>query len=395
MAAVALALHRASALAPAALARRGVILAPAGGAAALDALVAAVAASGLRPDVVKPEGLLASLAAGGVCSVFAGEYGSTSDLAECDAHVYRYKQAVGLYKLVSGGSAPQWFSPQDDQEANLERNGWNFLATDEDEGTVEWGTPAPLDAAPFTVTLEDGIAEAARLVRESGVALLRQAVPLALLEPCASAVSAGLEECRSELAEKRLQLNNFDKVDFAEIVHRSDGRYDIKVYDESISNLVAGAAWKPLLNELLGSDHVELYQSVIVANPGAKAQGLHCDNGHLFPGEAHLENPHCVVVIVPLIDVNVENGPTEFWPASQKEAAAKLLFLEAKTHFIPSQSSLALAADKGDVIVFDTRTVHRGMPNTSREPRAILYLAFARPWYSEGVRNFPEKRLFQ
>ena len=47
----------------------------------------------------------------------------------------------------------------------------------------------------------------------------------------------------------------------------------------------------------------------------------------------------------------------------------------------------------GDAILFDTRTVHRGMANAGDAKRPILYIAYARPWYTEGTKNFPDETL--
>ena len=69
------------------------------------------------------------------------------------------------------------------------------------------------------------------------------------------------------------------------------------------------------------------------------------------------------------------------------------MYETSKVMNIPSESSLQLAGNVGDIIVFDTRTVHRGMPNESSDKRPILYLAYARPWYTEGTKNFPDEKL--
>eukprot|EP00962_Isochrysis_galbana_P046914 scaffold19007_cov107-Isochrysis_galbana.AAC.1 len=58
-------------------------------------------------------------------------------------------------------------------------------------------------------------------------------------------------------------------------------------------------------------------------------------------------------------------GPTEFWPGSHV------------AHAVPDldqMPSVALEAEKGDVLVFDYRTFHRGLANMSpTEPRPVLY----------------------
>ena len=51
-------------------------------------------------------------------------------------------------------------------------------------------------------------------------------------------------------------------------------------------------------------------------------------------------------------------------------------------------SGVGPCVDAGGAVLFDYRTVHRGTANRSAEDRPLLYLTFARPWFSDTV-NFP------
>eukprot|EP00049_Salpingoeca_infusionum_P007968 m.128580 g.128580 ORF g.128580 m.128580 type:complete len:122 (-) comp13873_c1_seq4:1820-2185(-) len=48
----------------------------------------------------------------------------------------------------------------------------------------------------------------------------------------------------------------------------------------------------------------------------------------------------------------------------------------------------------GDVIMFDYRTVHRGVANTSQKSRPLLYQVYSKSWFADVV-NFGEESLFQ
>ena len=48
---------------------------------------------------------------------------------------------------------------------------------------------------------------------------------------------------------------------------------------------------------------------------------------------------------------------------------------------------------RGDAVMYDQRTVHRGTANASGETRPVLYLLFKRPWYHENL-NFGDEPLF-
>ena len=358
-----------------------------------DAIARVLAGRGVRPEVHDLDGLDVALRGGDatdVVAVFAGRYDVSPALDAVAADVYRYEVSVDKFKLQRG-EGPRWVSLDEDQEQCYDKNGWNFLTPEE---PADWGCPPPLDVEPYECAVGDA-AKAKALVLEHGVAFLRGAVSHAVLDPCAAAMDERWARCEAALGAKSppLRFNGADRFEFSEVVHRSDGRYDM-ILPETVRDALADAPWLPVVRELLGDDFVSLYESAIVSVPGAKAQAQHSDNGHLFPGsDQHIESPHCVTVVCPLCDVTAENGPTEFWPGSHHESVAFAMYEESKTMNIPSQSSLQLAGSVGDIIVFDTRVVHRGMPNETGEKRPILYLAYARPWYTEGTKNFPDDTL--
>ncbi len=362
----------------------------------VDAVAASLISRGLEPDVVDVDRLAAALAQPDVAAIYAGRYASHEalDTLEPTKPLYRYEKSAGAFKLdrrCEASDAPKWVSLEvESEEKCLERNGWNFLTPEE---PATWGAPPCLDAEEFVVD-QDGIRDA---VVEHGVAFVRDMIPTDVLKRCASIVDQRWAEIETALSEKTppLLLNGIDRFEFNEIVHRSDGRFDMKVPEE-IRSFLAEAPWVPAVHALLGPDCVPLYDSAIVSVPGAKTQDMHSDNGHLFPhAPEHIASPHCVTVICPLVDVDADNGPTEFWPGSHYESVAKELFEErARTGaHIPSKSSLQLAGSVGDAILFDTRTVHRGMANSGKAKRPILYIAYARPWYTEGTKNFPDETL--
>jgi len=357
-------------------------------------VAATLAGRGLLPEVVVSDGLQAALDRGDIESVFAGRYDRHALLDTCPSAVYRYDRATGMFKRTRNGEdLPRWVSLEtESEEGCLTRNGWNFLTPEE---PATWGRPEPLDPAPYTCEGVD-VARATQLVLDEGVALVRGAIHRDALEPCIRAVAERWDACEAALGALTppKRFNGADRFEFNEIVHRSDGRYDM-ILPAAVQEALEDAPWLPVVRELLGADYASLYDSCIVSVPGAKTQAQHSDNGHLFPGREHVRWPHCVTVIVPLCDVTAENGPTEFWPGSNREEKARALFDEMRSTgaMIPSAPGLELAGAVGDAIVFDTRTVHRGMPNGSRAKRPILYLAYARPWYTEGTKNFPEETL--
>ena len=334
-------------------------------------------------------------------------YGATPSELAGDAGVFRFQRGVSMYKRVAGDADvfPAWIQPGVGDETGRAKAGLGFVNNGKFEGDGGGGgeqqaKPPGLDTAPYTVDGKHALGEtacreAADLVAEHGVALVRNAVPSELLERCADAVAARFAACEARLAERGVKLS--EKFNYEEIACRNSGRYDMKVEgDAAIEELIEKGPWRPLLSRLLGPEYVSLYQSAIVSVPGAGQQALHSDNGHLFGLEGtQVPEAHCVTLIVPLVDVNEENGPTDFWPGTHRADKAKALMDDTEVHIVPRDRAAEMAGAKGDAIVFDTRTVHRGGANRGKERRPILYLAFARPWYTERQRNFAAEKLFE
>jgi len=365
----------------------------------VDAVAASLQSRGLEPDVVDFDHLATALAQlEDVAAIYAGRYATHEalDTLEPTKPLYRYEKSAGAFKLdrrCEASDAPRWVSLEvESEEKCLERNGWNFLTPEE---PATWGAPPCLDVEEFVV--DKDAASIRDAVMEHGVAFVRDMVDKETLARCAAVVDDRWAAVEAALGAKTppLLLNGIDRFEYNEIVHRSDGRFDMKVPDE-IRSFLAEAPWVSAVHALLGPDCTPLYDSAIVSVPGAKTQDMHCDNGHLFPHDStHIASPHCVTVICPLVDVDEDNGPTEFWPGSHYESVAKEMFEERDRTgaHIPSKSSLQLAGSVGDAILFDTRTVHRGMANAGDAKRPILYIAYARPWYTEGTKNFPDETL--
>jgi Phytanoyl-CoA dioxygenase (PhyH)/SEC-C motif len=126
-----------------------------------------------------------------------------------------------------------------------------------------------------------------------------------------------------------------------------------------------------LLGPLLGSDmHLSSF-SAVVSHPGATKQHAHRDHPHLYLGIGPSLPVYAVTVAVPLIDVDIETGPTGFWLGSHQWAD------DPKTLSTPTVCSL----QRGDCMLVDYRTMHAGLPNRSGRARPILYMVYERPWF--------------
>lgn len=95
--------------------------------------------------------------------------------------------------------------------------------------------------------------------------------------------------------------------------------------------------------------------------------------------------PYYFTVLIPLVEITRENGPTEFVKGSKYEE-----IVDENTAEI-----YAPLSSPGDIIIFDGRTLHRGSANHSDSERLIAYITFAAEWYHDqtfGLNKylFPE-----
>lgn len=130
--------------------------------------------------------------------------------------------------------------------------------------------------------------------------------------------------------------------------------------------------------------------SLLIATPDATDQGWHADGGHLSVS-THLPC-HCYNVFIPLVDVPLDMGPTEFRPGGHvltRNLAPMMLAAKCrKTLRKPVWPSLKF----GDAVLFDYRVLHRGRANRSDRNRNMLVFTFCEPWF-EDVLNFPKRSM--
>ena len=130
-----------------------------------------------------------------------------------------------------------------------------------------------------------------------------------------------------------------------------------------------------LVRSLLGPNTYLEKAGLIISHPGAPAQNWHMDTPHLFSCGTHLP-PHSISLLLPLCDLHVTNGPTEFKMGTH---------IKVNVPNVPHLHDVAICP-KGSVIAYDTRVLHRGGPNqTMNDDRTLVYLTFSRIWYRDTL----------
>ena len=197
------------------------------------------------------------------------------------------------------------------------------------------------------------------------------------------------EELQELLKNKKLSLGIGIKQGFKEIVQRHLNRFEIPYKMDSYSINAAITGCKPLMEAvraILGDDCHIVNKSLVLSLPGAIDQAWHVDGGHLSITE---DLPcHCLNVFLPLVDVQLEDGPTELRLGSQwLTRDLKMQYMRA---FLTKKlrGTEAPCLKRGSALLFDYRTLHRGLANTSSRPRPVLVYTFAKPTFKDML-NFP------
>jgi hypothetical protein len=147
------------------------------------------------------------------------------------------------------------------------------------------------------------------------------------------------------------------KEGYKEIVQRHLSRFEMPFkMDNDIFDI---AACNPIIlgivTSILGADHKIINRSLVISLPGANDQSWHSDGPHLSLTE---DLPcHCLNVFIPLVDIDMVNGPTSFRPESCAYTRdLSKLYMKAfmKKALKPIESP---CLKRGSILMFDYRLV--------------------------------------
>lgn len=162
-----------------------------------------------------------------------------------------------------------------------------------------------------------------------------------------------------------------------------DERWMLSLKLESpFAEIAESEALKPILAGLFGEDYRLDSFTCVVSYPGAPAQHPHVDAPLLFEDQKLSGKLPCYAtsLVVPLVDQTERTGGTVVWPGSHRKlpGAVKTLF-----------GGTPIRVKAGHGYLMDYRCVHGGEPNASALPRPVLYIVFARSWFTDSA-NFHE-----
>ena len=184
-----------------------------------------------------------------------------------------------------------------------------------------------------------------------------------------------------------LQKHGPTKKHFAEIMARDHFRFDFRLDLDPTNNGVwrkyeETGRWKTLVNAILGPTNRLVKCGCVLSLPSCGMQYWHSDGVHKGQSadfDSHdAALTHALCVFVPLINLTEETGCTEFWAGSHKYA---MLLQKGGEQSLPG-GTLGLM-NKGDALLYDYRTIHRGTANSSQSARPVCYFLYARDGYED------------
>lgn len=167
---------------------------------------------------------------------------------------------------------------------------------------------------------------------------------------------------------------------------RGKGRYDMQLpaFDTDEFRFLTDlekASWMPVVKKILGDDATLVHKGAFLSMPGSDTQVYHQDGVHLT---TKYQRPcHAINVFIPLVDLCMQNGPTEFCVGTH---------ILGYDYYSKDMIDVPLAR-AGCPVIFDYRLGHRGLGNSGQSPRPIVYLTYtsASKEFRDSV-NFSQKR---
>lgn len=147
-------------------------------------------------------------------------------------------------------------------------------------------------------------------------------------------------------------------------------------FDNDVLSIVRGVMDDRVVADQWGCD---------VALRGSDYQGAHVDYQRpLFSEAPDLALPAYVLVVsFGLVRITPENGPIEIAPGThrmpRKEALRAVESAAIEMQPVPLEI--------GDVLIRHPWALHRGSPNTTGTPRALVSLRYVRRWYADSSRE--------
>ena len=205
---------------------------------------------------------------------------------------------------------------------------------------------------------------------------------------CSDYLSQALHTVRSKDKVEDLKAIGFDRIRF-----RGEGRYELVPEHGGIERSLpfmtdAQAPWMPAVRAVLGENACSINKGFFVSAPGSITQAYHHDGVHLSKKEH--QSAYAVNVFLPLVDMSMQLGPTEFVKGSHilgKEAYKK-------------ECAVSPILKAGQFLMFDYRLGQLGLANRDyKTSRPYFYCTYSAKENGklkfQGKVNFSKRRYRQ
>ena len=215
--------------------------------------------------------------------------------------------------------------------------------------------------------------DAIREIHEKGYCVLKQCLPAVLINACREGF---LPILRRYVDTHSDDPNRGPYRHFLPMPFEPPCFHPRFFFDNDVLDVVRGAMDERVVADQWGCD---------APLAGSGHQTLHVDYQRpLFAEAPNLELPaYMLVVSFGLVPVTRENGPIEIVPGSHrlpwKEAFRAVEASELETQAVP--------LDIGDVLIRHPWALHRGSPNKTDTPRALVSIRYVRRWYADDSRE--------
>ncbi|KAL1597818.1 hypothetical protein SLS60_008305 [Paraconiothyrium brasiliense] len=245
----------------------------------------------------------------------------------------------------------------------------------------------PISIKPSTSEIKEGVLTqknleiAIRALARDGLVVIEDLVQHATLDK----LNTKMVEDAYDLQSRKDSPFNYNKGNIQQDPPMVKGFFSEEVFTDPIVTQVTSTALGPKPSLRFMSGNTALPPT---ADSPPASQPIHNDADFDHP-----QIPFALVVNVPLITMEVQNGSTEVWlgthsnttiadqeGAHGERASGRIKkdLLEARRKVrAPSQPTVK----KGSIIVRDLRLWHGGKPNLSDKPRVMLAMIHFAPWY--------------
>jgi ectoine hydroxylase-related dioxygenase (phytanoyl-CoA dioxygenase family) len=149
----------------------------------------------------------------------------------------------------------------------------------------------------------------------------------------------------------------------------------------------------PIMEELLGKDCAIKYFASDTPLSGSDYQAVHSDLTPLFPGSSITLPATGVVLNIPLVDFQEDNGPVEIWPGGTHLIPENVNRPENIQMLAQTMHSEPVIMTAGSLLIRDIRMWHRGTPNRSDAARPNLAMVYFRSWFNAQPKiDIPHER---